>query len=186
MAEKATKWYAVHTISGKECKVKEYLEAEILKEKSLLREHVTQALSPTEKKLRLSADGKKKLEKDVLLFPGYVFIEAYYTKELPSLLHDNIPYILSFVGNPVTKEPIPLTEAEVRRLKSYETDFELPDDSGVSFQIGETVKITVDPFNGSSGVVEEVFDDRKKLRVAVMVFGRSTPMELGFNQVEKE
>ena len=186
MAERATRWYTLRTVSGKEFKAKEYLEAELLKERSLLREHVSQVLLPTEKKLKLSADGKKKLEKEVLLFPGYVFIEAYYTKELPSLLRDNIPYILGFLGIPGSKDPLPVTDAEVRRLKGYATSLEQPDDSGETFVVGETVKIVADPFNGSTGVVEEVFDDRKKLRVAVMVFGRSTPMELSFGQVERE
>lgn len=186
MSENAAKWYAVHTISGKEGKVKEYLEAEIAKSNSLLSPYVTQVLSPSEKVIKLVADGKKKKETDRLLFPGYVFVEAVYAKELPSLMKDNIPYVMGFVGNVVTKEPIPLTPAEVRRLKGYETDFETLAESGLVFQVGEKVKVISDPFNGFSGEIKEVNDEKKKLRVEVIIFGRGTSVELSFTQVEKE
>lgn len=187
MSENTAKWYAVHAISGKEAKVKEEIDAELARPDSVLKPYVSQVLSPTEKKIRLSNDGKKKLEKEVLLFPGYVFIEAIFARELPSLLRDNIPNILSFVGvDSVRTEPLCLTPSEVRRLKGYEADLTQLEDSGLTYNVGEKVKVVTDPFNGFTGQVEEVNNDKKKLKVMVTIFGRDTSVELGFNQVEKE
>ncbi len=186
MAENGTRWYAVHTISGKENKVKDSIEQELQSNDSLLKPYITQVKSPCEKILKQSADGKKKTEKDKILFPGYVFIEAMYTKELPSLMRDNIPYVLGFMGNVATKEPGPLSEAEVRRLLGYETNQMVLEDSEISFQKGETVKVISDPFNGFSGVIDDVDDEKKKLKVMVKIFGRDTTVELSFSQVEGE
>lgn len=187
MAENGAKWYAVHAISGKELKVRDYILADIAKPNSDLASYVSQVLCPTEKKVKVSQDGKKtKKDKEVLLFPGYIFIEAIFAKELPSLLRDNIPYILNFVGNDINKEPNCLTPSEVRRLQGYKSDFEQFEDAGLSFQVGEPVKVIADPFNGFSGTIDEVNDEKKKLKVLVSIFGRSTTVELGFTQVEKE
>ena len=187
MAENGAKWYAVHAISGKELKVRDYILAEIAKPNSELASYISQVLCPTEKKVKVSQDGKKsKREREVLLFPGYIFIEAVYAKELPSLLRDNIPHILNFVGNDMNREPNCLTPSEVRRLQGYQTDFEQIEDAGLSFRVGETVKVITEPFNGFSGTIEEINDEKKKLKVVVSIFGRNTPVELGFTQVEKE
>lgn len=185
MAENVSKWYAVHTISGKESKVRDYILADIAKTNSALASYITQVLSPTEKKVKVTPDGKKK-DKEVLLFPGYVFIEAIYAKELPSLLRDNIPYVMGFVGNDLTKEPNCLSAAEVRRLQGYQTDFEQFEDAGLCFHEGEVVKIIADSFNGFSGTIDEVNNEKKKLKVLVSIFGRNTTVELSFTQVEKE
>lgn len=182
-----TKWYAVHTMSGKETMVKGRIDADLALSDSLFRPYVAQVLVPTEKKIKLSADGKKKIEKDMLLFPGYIFIEAIFSKELPSLLRDNITEILGFVGtDSVNKEPLSLTPAEVRRLKGYQGDLTQLEGNGLSFAVKEKVKVVVDPFNGFQGTVVEVNEEQKKLKVLVTIFGRDTSVELGFTQVEKE
>ena len=186
MAENVAKWYAVHTISGKESKVRDYIMANDAKSDSLLASYVTQVLSPTEKKVVLTQDGKKK-EKEMLLFPGYVFIEAIYAKELPSLLRDNIPFILGFVGNDLTKEPNCLTPAEVRRLQGYQTSFDqIGESEEYCVHVGDAVKVVTDPFNGFSGTIDEVNNEKKKLKVLVSIFGRNTTVELSFSQVVKE
>ena len=180
MTETGKKWYVLRAVSGKENKVKEYLESEI--KKTDLGKYISQVLIPTEKTYIVRA-GKKVLKERAYL-PGYVLIEAELVGEV---IHElkNINYVAGFLPN--TTDPQPLRESEVRRILGTMDELEeITDEMDVNYYVGEIVKVTNGPFSGVSGVVEEVNEERKKLKVMVKIFGRKTLLELGYMQVEKE
>lgn len=180
MSENTHKWYVVRAVSGSEKKVKQYIENEISRLK--LQDFVTQVLVPTEKVYQIRKG--KKISKEKNYFPGYVLIEAILTGEIIHIIK-NIPGVLGFLG---TKgEPVPMRQAEVRRILG-QMDELLDKDEELSepFIVGETVKVIDGPFNSFTGVIEEVNEEKKKLKVMVKIFGRKTPLELSFLQVEKE
>ena len=186
MSETAKQWYVVRTIGGKENKVKEYIESEI--RHSHLEEYISQVLIPTEKVYTIR--NGKKVSKEKVSYPGYVLIEAAFVGQIPIIIR-NIPNVLGFLGD--TKEDsrkmiaTHLRPQEVSRilgrvdeLSSMEEENEIP------FFVGETIKVTDGPFSSFQGTIEAVDNERKKLTVSVKIFGRKTPMELSFTQVEKE
>ena len=180
MTETGKKWYVLRAVSGKENKVKEYLESEI--KKTDLGKYISQVLIPTEKTYIVRA-GKKVLKERAYL-PGYVLIEAELVGEV---IHElkNINYVAGFLPN--TTDPQPLRESEVRRILGTMDELEeFTDEMDVNYYVGENVKVTNGPFSSFSGVVEEVNEERKKLKVMVKIFGRKTLLELGYMQVEKE
>lgn len=174
------KWYVVRAISGKEKKVKEYLESEI--KRLDLQDYISQVLIPTEKVYQVRKG--KKISKERNYFPGYVLIEAALVGEVPHII-TNVPNVLGFLG---TKgEPDPMRESEVKRILGKVDELaEQGEEVNVPFIVGETVTVTDGPFNSFSGVIEEINEEKKKLKVMVKIFGRKTPLELGFMQVEKE
>ncbi len=175
------KWYVVRTVSGKEKKVKELIESEIRNKK--LEDFVSQVLIPTEK-IYVLRNGKKE-SKERISFPGYVIIEAIMAGEIPHLIR-NMTNVIGFLGSS-SGEPTPLRESEVRRILGKMDELaEKDEEISIPFIIGESVKITAGPFNGFTGTIEEVHEEKKKLKVIVKIFGRRTPVELGFTQVEKE
>ena len=184
VAEK--QWYVLRAIGGKEKKVKEYIEMEI---RNLGLEHlVAQVLIPTEKVY--SIRNGKKVSKERVSYPGYVLVEAAMIDEVPYVLR-NTPNVLGFLGE--TKEEsqrliaTPVREAEVARiLGRVDLMSAGEEENEVPFFVGETVKVTDGPFSSFSGIIEAVDEERKKLTVSVKIFGRKTPMELSFMQVEKE
>jgi len=180
MSEQTKKWYVIRAISGKERKVKEYLENEIKNQN--LQDYVTQVLIPQEKVYQIRKG--KKISKERNYFPGYVLIEAILTGEIPHIVK-NIPNVLGFLG---TKgEPDPLRPSEVNRILGKVDELaEQGEEVNVPFIVGETVKVVDGPFNSFSGIIEEINEEKKKLKVMVKIFGRKTPLELGFMQVEKE
>jgi len=174
------KWYVIRSISGKERKVKEYLDNEI----NLLglQDYISQVLIPTEKVYQVRKG--KKITKERNYFPGYILIEAVLTGEIPHIIR-NIPNVIGFLGT--RGEPDPLREAEVKRILGKVDELaELGEEVNVPFIVGEAVKVTDGPFNSFSGVIEEINEEKKKLKVMVKIFGRKTPLELSFMQVEKE
>jgi transcription termination/antitermination protein NusG len=174
------KWYVVRTISGKEKKVKEYLESEISRLE--LQDYVSQILIPTEKVYQVRKG--KKISKERNYFPGYVLIEAALVGEIPHTIK-SIPNVIGFLGT--RGEPDPMRESEVKRILGKVDELaEQGEEVNVPFIIGETVTVTDGPFNSFSGVIEEINEEKKKLKVMVKIFGRKTPLELGFMQVEKE
>ncbi len=174
------KWYVVRAISGKEKKVKEYLENEI--NRLNLQEHIAQILIPTEKVYQIRKG--KKISKERNYFPGYVLIEAELTGEIPHIIK-NIPDVLGFLGT--RGEPEPIRPAEVKRILGKVDELaEQGEEVNIPFIVGETVTVVDGPFNSFSGIIEEIDEEKKKLRVMVKIFGRKTPLELGFMQVEKE
>lgn len=180
MAESEKKWYVLRSVSGKENKVKEYLESEI--KKTDLGKYVSQVLIPTEK--TYTVRNGKKVMKERAYLPGYVLIEAELVGEVIHQLK-NINYVAGFLPN--TTNPQPLSEIEVKRILGTMDELdEAGDELDVKYYVGENVKVTSGPFSSFSGVVEEVNDERKKLKVMVKIFGRAQLLELGYMQVEKE
>lgn len=179
--EQSKKWYVVRAISGKEKKAKEYIESEIAKRG--LQEDVPQVLIPTEKVYTIR--NGKKVTKDRNYFPGYVLIEAVLTDEIIPVIQ-NVANVLDFLRERDGK-PIPMRQAEIDRILG-KMDDQVENGEGMEdrYLVGENVKVIEGPFNSFSGVVEEVNEDKKKLKVNVKIFGRKTPLELNFNQVEKE
>ena len=178
--DSAKKWYVVRAISGKEKKVKEYLESEI--KRLNLQEYILQILIPTEKVYQIRKG--KNISKVRNYFPGYVLIEAELTGEIPHIIK-NIPNVMGFLG---TKgQPEPMRESEVKRILGKVDELaEQGEEVNVPFIVGETVTVIDGPFNSFSGIIEEINEEKKKLKVMVKIFGRKTPLELNFMQVEKE
>ncbi|HOP04886.1 MAG TPA: transcription termination/antitermination protein NusG [Tenuifilaceae bacterium] len=182
MEENVKRWYVLRAIGGKEKKVKEYVESEI--NRLNLTDLISQVLIPTEKVYQIR--NGKKVSKERIFYPGYVLIEAALIGEIPHILKD-IPNVIGFLGDPRTGEPIPLRQSEVNRILGRVDELaESDEEINVPFFVGETVKVIDGPFNSFSGVIEEVNDEKKKLKVMVKIFGRKTPLELSFMQVEKE
>ncbi len=182
MEDNVKKWYVLRAIGGKEKKVKEYIDSEINRLK--LNDFISQVLIPTEKVYQIR--NGKKVSKERIFYPGYVLIEATLVGEIPHILKD-IPNVIGFLGDPKTGEPIPLRQSEANRILGRVDELADSDEElNVPFFVGETVKVIDGPFNSFSGVIEEVNEEKKKLKVMVKIFGRKTPLELSFMQVEKE
>ena len=180
MAETGKKWYVLRAVSGKEAKVKEYIEAEI-KHNPLLTQYVSQVLIPLEKHATLR--NGKRVVKEKIALPGYVLIEAELKGDVAHTLRF-MPNVLGFLGG--LDNPTPVKQADVNRILGTAEETEIVDDIAIPFVVDETVKVTDGPFSGFSGVIEEVNAEKHKLKVMVKIFGRKTPLELGFMQVAKE
>lgn len=180
MSEQIKKWYVVRATTGNEKKVKQYIENEI--KRLGLQDYVTQVLIPIEKVYQIRKG--KKISKERNFFPGYILIEAVLTGEIPHVIR-NLPSVLGFLGS--KGEPEPLRPAEVKRILGRVDEMsEKGEELNVPFIIGETVTVIDGPFNSFSGVIEEINEEKKRLKVMVKIFGRKTPLELSFMQVEKE
>ncbi len=181
MSEIEKKWYVLRAIGGKEKKVKEYIESEVTNHR--LQEYVSQVLIPAEKVYQIR--NGKKISKERNFFPGYVLIEAALVGEIPHILK-NVPNVIGFLTDR-EDEPTPLRSSEVNRILGKVDELtEANEEINIPFFVGETVKVSDGPFNGFTGVIEEVNEDKRKLKVMVKIFGRKTPLELSFLQVEKE
>ena len=178
---KEYKWYVLRAIGGQEKKVKEYIDNRIQVLK--LGELVPQVLIPSEKVYQVR--NGKKYTTERTFFPGYVLVECLLTQQISGILRD-VPGSLGFLGETKYGDPLPLREVEVNRIlgrvDEVSTDGEVID---TQFSVGEQVKVTDSAFNGFVGIIEEVNDEKKKLKVMVKIFGRKTPLELGYIQVDK-
>ncbi len=175
------KWYVVRAVSGQENKVKNYIETEITK--LGMGDYISQVLVPTEKVVTVR-DGKK-ISKDRVYFPGYVMVEANLTGEIPHIIK-SITGVIGFLGETKGGDAVPLRLSEVNRMLGKVDELSVKTDNvSIPFTIGETIKVTDGPFNGFNGTVEKVNEDKRKLEVMVKIFGRKTPLELSFMQVEK-
>lgn len=173
------KWYVVRTYSGHENKVKAYLENEILLQ--ALGEKISNVLVPSEKVFEVK-DGKKK-SRTKTFFPGYILVEAELDEKMKHLIL-NTPSVMSFVGP--KNSPVPLRPDEVRRLIGKIEEKKDVEVMEVPFRVGDAVKVIDGPFNNFSGFVHEVNEEKMKLKVMVSIFGRKTPIELDFVEVELE
>ena len=194
MSESSKKWYVLRAAGGKEKKAKEYLEKEI--ERCGLQDFVSQVLVPTEKVYRIR-DGKR-ICTERLFYPGYVLIEAELTGELQYIIRNEVPHMSGFLTekrdvkrsdgkSQEEKLPIPLRDDEVRRILGEQDEMVSTEaETVIDYKAGDAVKITDGPFTGFDGTVEEIVEDRSKLKVMVMIFGRKTLLELNFTQVTKE
>ena len=180
MAQAEMAWYVLRAISGKEAKVKEYIDAEI--KNGRLGGHVSQVLIPTEKVKALR--GNKQVIKERLYLPGYVLVEARLVGETVHELR-NTPNVLGFLGG--MDNPTPLRESEVNRILGKVDELEdEPQEMEIPYVVGESVKVVDGPFSGFSGTIEKVDEEKKKVTVIVKVFGRNTGLDLGLMQIEKE
>ena len=173
------RWYAVRTYSGHENRVKAHLEHEI--KLMNLDEMVSQVLVPSEKIFEIK-EGKKK-SKTKTFFPGYILVEAVLDETTKHLILTS-PSVISFVGP--RGEPAALHADEVKRLIGRMEERKDVEVLAVPFHLGEPVKIIDGPFNNFTGIVQDVNEEKMKLKVMVSIFGRKTPVELDFNQVEIE
>ena len=184
------KWYVLRTAGGKEKRAKEYLEKEI--ERSELQDQVAQVLVPVKKEI-VTKNGKRKAV-DKLLFPSYVLIQAELSAKLENIIRNLVPGMSGFLtekratnGTQFEKVPVPLRDEEVQRiLGNQDENADSAAETLVNYEIGESVRITDGPFSGFSGTVDEILEDRSKVKVTVVIFGRKTPLELSFTQVTKE
>lgn len=182
MADIAKKWYVVRAVSGKEKKVKEYLELEIARMK--LTDYVNQVLIPTEKVFKIQ--NGKKVNKEKAFLPGYVLIEAALVGEVTHVIK-SIPNVIGFLGTEKGGEPVPMRMAEVNRILGKVDELSVTEEElKIPFVIGESVKVIDGPFNNFSGVIDEINEEKKKLKVMVKIFGRKSLLELNYMQVEKE
>jgi len=173
------KWYVVRTYSGHENKVKAYIENEVAQ--AGLTEMVGAVVVPSEKVFEVK-DGKKK-SKTRTFFPGYILVEAVLDKTTQHIIL-NTPSVISFVGP--RNAPAPLQASEVRRLIGRIEERKEVEVIEVPFRVGDAVKVMEGPFNNFSGFVQEVNEEKMKVKVMVSIFGRKTPVELDFSQVELE
>ncbi len=178
--EVKTNWYVLKAISGKETKVKDYIELDM---KNHHYEHlVPQVLIPIKRVEQMVRN--KRVVKELNMLPGYVLVEAALNAEIAHMLR-NTPGVLGFLGG--TDNPTPLRQAEINRMLGVDLGTEeAPQVIEVQFLEGESVKVTDGPFSGFNGIIENIDTDKQKLKVSVKIFGRTTPLELSFGQVEKE
>ncbi|MCR5547601.1 MAG: transcription termination/antitermination protein NusG [Bacteroidales bacterium] len=203
------KWYVLRTAGSKEKKAAEYLQKEI--ERSGLQDQVAQVLVPVKKEI-VTRNGKRKTV-DRLLFPGYVLIQCELDARLENIIRNDVPNMSGFLtesksmavntGNKIFDEktgktvdevrtisgrfPVPIREEEAQRILGVQDEnVDNAAETYVNYEVGESVRITDGPFSGFSGTVEEILEDRSKVKVIVVIFGRKTLLELSFTQVTKE
>ena len=180
MEVKETHWYVLKAISGKEQKVKEYIELDM--KNHGYEKYVPQVLIPVKRVEQMVRN--KRVIKELNMLPGYVLVEAALVGEIPHMLR-NTPGVLGFLGG--TDNPSPLRQSEINRMLGVDVDEEeVPSVLVTDYLEGESVKVVDGPFSGFNGTIEEVNQDKQKLKVSVKIFGRVTPLELSFGQVEKE
>ena len=182
MAEgKEKKWYVVRAVSGQENKVKDYIEKEV--NHLGMEDYLDQVLVPTEKVIQIR--NGKKVNKERVDFPGYVMIQASLEGEMPHVIK-NINGVIGFLGETKGGDPVPLRKSEVNRMLGKVDELSVKTDNvAIPFTIGETIKVIDGPFNGFNGTVEKINEEKRKLEVMVKIFGRKTPLELSYMQVEK-
>jgi transcriptional antiterminator NusG len=175
----AKKWYVIHTQTGYEDRVKGSLEVKLATNPSI-QEKVSQVLIPTEKVSEVK-DGKKKISQRKF-FPGYILVEMDLTDDTWYLVK-NTPGVTGFIGS--GNNPLPLHENEVRTILKQAEEKQEKATPKVIFEVGESVKVKEGPFTNFNGTIEEIHPEKGKLKVMVAIFGRSTPVELEYWQVEK-
>ena len=181
MTDSVMKWYVVRAIGGQENKVKSYIETEIARVG--LSDHVNQVLVPKEKVIQIR--NGKKINKEKVYFPGYIMIEANLSGEIPHLIKSIIG-VIGFLGEKKGGDPVPMRKSEVNRMLGKVDQLANQDENiAIPFTLVETVKVVDGPFNGFDGTIERVIEDKRKLEVMVKIFGRKTPLELSYMQVEK-
>ena len=176
------KWYVVRAVSGQENKIKTYIENEI--SRLGLEDFVDQVLVPTEKVIQIR--NGKKIQKEKVYFPGYIMVQANLSGEVPHIIK-SITNVIGFLGETKGGDPVPLRQSEVNRMLGKVDELSVEADANVAipFTKGETVKVIDGPFNGFDGTIEKINEEKRKLEVMVKIFGRKTPLELSYMQVEK-
>lgn len=175
------KWYVVRVVSGQENKVKTYIENEIAR--LGFSGYIEDVLVPTEKVVQIR--NGKKINKERVYFPGYVMIKANLGGEIAHIIK-SVTGVIGFLGETKGGDPVPLRKAEVNRMLGKVDELSAKTDAvAIPYVLGETVKVIDGPFNGFNGTVEKINEEKRKLEVMVKIFGRKTPLELSYMQVEK-
>ncbi len=181
MAESVKNWYVVRAIGGKENKVKSYIENEIAR--LGLSDFVEEILVPTQKVIQIRKGKKYNIEKPY--FPGYIMVKANLSGEVPHVIK-SVTGVIGFLGEVKGGDPVPLRKAEVNRMLGKVDELAIQNENVViPYIVGETVKVVDGPFNGFDGVIEKINEEKRKLEVMVKIFGRRTPLELSYMQVNK-
>jgi len=174
-------WYVLRVMGGKEKKTVAFIEKEI--ERLDLKENVAQIFVPTEKIYQIRKG--KKVAKERNFFPGYVLIEANLSGEIPHILK-NITNVLGFLGATKGGAPVPMRKSEINKILGRVDEMALSEEQvSIPFIVGETIKVIDGPFNSFHAEIEDIDEQKKKLKLMVKIFGRKTPLELNFMQVEK-
>jgi len=174
-------WYVLRVMGGKEKKTVSFIEKEI--ERLGMQDFVAQILIPTEKIYQIRKG--KKVSKERNFFPGYVLVEANLVGEVPHVLK-NVTNVLGFLGATKGGAPVPMRKSEINRILGKVDEMALTDENiSIPFLVGETVKVIDGPFNSFNAEIEGIDEQKKKLKLMVKIFGRKTPLEMNFMQVEK-
>ena len=184
------KWYVLRTAGGKEKKAAEYLQKEI--ERGNLTDQVAQVLVPVKKEI-ITRNGKRTVA-DRLLYPGYVLIQCQLSAQLENIIRNLVPGMSGFLtekkdisGTQFERIPVPIREEEAQRILGIQDENANSEaQTVVNYEVGESVKITDGPCSGFSGTIDEILEDRSKVKVIVVIFGRKTALEISFTQVTKE
>ena len=171
-------WYIVQAYSGFEKKVVDSIKEELKKRK--LDQNLGEIIVPTHQVTEVKKGKRSKKEKKY--FPGYVLIKVNLNNEIYHLIK-NLQKVSGFLGS--GNKPTPITDAEIQRILGQVSESAINQKSGISFEIGEKVKVCDGPFASFSGLIEEIDEEKSRLKVSVSIFGRPTPVDLEFNQVEK-
>ena len=175
------KWYVLRVMGGKEKKTAEFIEKEI--DFANMNDFVSQVLVPTDKIYQIR--NGKKVSKERNFFPGYILVEANLVGEVAHVLK-NITGVLGFLGATKGGVPVPMRQSEINRILGKVDDMALADEQvNIPFVVGENVKVIDGPFNSFHAEIEAIDEQKKKLQLMVKIFGRKTPLELNFMQVEK-
>lgn len=172
------RWYVVNVYSGFEKKVAEHVQEQANKQG--LADQIEMVLVPTEEVVEVKKGAKVTSERQ--FFPGYILIKMQLTDELWHLVR-HTPKVSGFLG--ARGKPVPVSQAEVDRILAQVQEGVEKPKSTITFEVGEQVRVSEGPFSTFSGIVEEVDEDKQRLKVSVSIFGRSTPIDLDFIQVEK-
>ena len=171
-------WYIVQAYSGFERKVVESIKDIFVKSK--LESHLGEMLIPTQEVTEVKKGKRTKKQKKY--FPGYVLVKLEMTKQVFHLIK-NLQKVSGFLGS--ADKPTPISDAEIQRILGQVSESAINQKSGISFEIGEKVKVCDGPFASFNGLVEEIDEEKSRLKVSVSIFGRATPVDLEYNQVEK-
>lgn len=175
------KWYVVRAISGSESKVKDYIEKEISHQG--LSDYVDDILVPTENVVQIR--NGKKINKEKVYFPGYIMVHANLEGEVGHVIK-GVNGVIGFLGETKRGEPVPMRKSEVNRMLGKVDQLSVQKENvAIPYSEGESVKVIDGPFNSFTGTIEKINEDKRKLQVMVKIFGRKTPVELSYMQVEK-
>ena len=175
------KWYVLRVMGGKENKTRLFIEKEI--DRLNLHDFVSRILIPTEKVYQIK-DGKK-ISKEKNFFPGYLLLQAKLEGEVPHIIR-GVQNVLGFLGSTKGGDPLPMRDNEINRILGRVDEIALSEHSlNIPFVVGEIVKVIDGPFNSFNAEIESIDEQKKRLKLIVKIFGRKTPLELNFMQVEK-
>ena len=176
-----TNWYVLKVVTGQENKIKAYIESDLAREN--LSDCMSEILIPKERVYQIK--NGKKISKEKAFFPGYLILHVDLLGEVVHLVK-SIPGVVGFLSESKGGEPLPMRKSEVNRVLGRMDELsDVEEDVNIPYVLGESVKVIDGPFNGFDGSIEKINEEKRKLEVMVKIFGRKTPIELGYMQVQK-